>query len=232
MRGIRIVLPRTAWLALIVAVALAVFAAGSLVVDRWRAPSPSAAGWLAELERIPRVAARLPHRSDYLRSAFGAAWADATDAAGGNNACDTRNDILRRDLGEMVTTTGPKCAATVTAGRLRSPYTGRVLVFRRSRATAVQIDHIVPLSYAWDMGAHGWSSTVRLRFANDPANLVAVDERSNQDKKDLEPARWMPPARGFHCQYAKQFVAVLVAYPMLLDEPSARTLRRALRGCG
>ncbi|WP_245548425.1 HNH endonuclease family protein [Gordonia araii] len=224
-------LPRRAWLAIIGCTALAVFAAGSLAVDHRRPSLSSAAIGLAELERIPRVAARLPHRQDYRRAAFGAAWADATDVFGGNNACDTRNDILRRDLDEVVTTTGPRCAATVTAGRLRSPYTGRVLVFRRSRATAVQIDHIVPLSYAWDMGAHGWPPTARLRFANDPANLVAVDERSNQDKRDLEPARWMPPARGFHCQYAKQFVAVLAAYPVLLDEPSAQTLERALRRC-
>jgi hypothetical protein len=219
------------WAALIVCTALAVVAAGTLAVEHRRAPSAAARGWLVELERIPRVAARLPHRSDYQRSAFGAAWADETDAHGGNNACDTRNDILRRDLDEVVTTTGPRCAATVTAGRLRSPYTGRVFVFRRSRAAAVQIDHIVPLSYAWDQGAHAWSSTQRLRFANDPANLVAVDGKSNQDKKDLEPARWMPPARRFHCQYAQQFVAVLAAYPLLLDEPSAHVLRRALTGC-
>ncbi len=228
----RMRLSRPVWAVLVGCTALAVFAASSLIVDQWHAPPPQAIGWLAELQRIPRVAARLPHRPDYQRSAFGAAWADATDVAGGNNACDTRNDILRRDLDEVVTTMGPRCAETVTAGRLRSPYTGRVLVFRRSRATAVQIDHIVPLSYAWDQGAHGWSSAQRLRFANDPANLVAVDERSNQDKKDLEPARWMPPARSFHCQYARQFVAVLAAYPVLLDEPSFTTLQRALWGCG
>ncbi|GAA3034948.1 HNH endonuclease family protein [Gordonia defluvii] len=222
---------RRVWALLIGATALAVFAAGSMAMDQRRDPPASARGWLAELQRIPRVAARLPHRPDYRRSAFGAAWADATDVFGGNNACDTRNDILRRDLDEAVTAPGPRCAATVTAGRLRSPYSGRVLVFRRSRATAVQIDHIVPLSYAWDMGAHGWSSTARLRLANDPANLVAVDEKSNQDKSDLEPARWMPPARQFHCQYAKQFVAVLASYPILLDEPSARVLDGALRGC-
>lgn len=227
----RVTLSRQVWALLSVAAALAVLTAGTQVRDRWSAPPPSAAGWLAELQRLPRVAARLPHRSDYQRSAFGSAWADATDAHGGNNACDTRNDILRRDLDEVVTTTGPRCAATVTAGRLRSPYSGRILVFRRSRAAAVQVDHIVPLSYAWDMGAHAWSSTMRLRFANDPANLVAVDEKSNQDKRDLEPARWMPPARPFHCQYARQFVAVLAAYPILLDEPSARTLHAALRTC-
>ena len=227
----RWVLPRRVWALLVAATVLLVFVAASMAVDQWRAPPPSARGWLAELVRIPRVVARLPHRSDYQRSAFGAAWTDATDVAGGNNACDTRNDILRRDLDEVVTTSGPRCRATVTAGRLRSPYTGRVLVFRRSRATAVQIDHIVPLSYAWDMGAHSWSSTARLRFANDPANLVAVDEKSNQAKRDLEPARWMPPARRFHCQYAKQFVAVLAAYPVMLDEPSARVLVSALHSC-
>ena len=134
---------RRVWALLIGATALAVFAAGSMAMDQRRDPPASARGWLAELQRIPRVAARLPHRPDYRRSAFGAAWADATDVFGGNNACDTRNDILRRDLDEAVTAPGPRCAATVTAGRLRSPYSGRVLVFRRSRATAVQIDHIV-----------------------------------------------------------------------------------------
>ncbi|GED98421.1 HNH endonuclease family protein [Gordonia crocea] len=219
------------WAVLSLSTALAVFGAAWQAVDQADAPPPSARGWLAELARVPRVAARLPHRADYDRSAFGQAWADATDVLGGNNACDTRNDILRRDLDEVVTAAGPRCAATVTAGRLRSPYTGRALVFRRSRATSVQIDHIVPLSFAWDMGAHGWPAATRLRFANDPANLVAVDEKSNRDKGDREPARWMPPARAFHCQYAQQFVAVLAAYPVLLDEPSARVLAAALRGC-
>ena len=100
------------WAALIVCTTLAVVAAGSLAAEHRRTPPASARGWLVELEKIPRVAARLPHRADYQRSAFGAAWADETDAHGGNNACDTRNDILRRDLDEVVTTTGPRCAAT------------------------------------------------------------------------------------------------------------------------
>lgn len=69
----------------------------------------------------------------------------------------------------------------------------------------------------------------RLDFANDPANLVAVDGRSNQEKSDSEPARWMPPARGFWCQYAIQFVIVTATYGLAIDEPSRRVLSEALR---
>jgi hypothetical protein len=28
---------------------------------------------------------------------------------------------------------------------------------------------------AWDLGARNWTDDMRLRFANDPANLLAVD---------------------------------------------------------
>ena len=69
--------------------------------------------------------------------------------------------------------------------------------------------HIVPLALAWDLGARNWSDDVRLRFANDPANLIAVAGKANQDKGDSEPALSMPADLAFRCQYAMQFIAVL-----------------------
>ena len=118
------------------------------------------------------------------------------------------------------------------AGELRSPYTGETVVFRRDRnATAVQIDHIVPLAFAWDMGAFGWSAARRADLANDPANLVAVDAASNQDKSDSEPGRWLPPNKGFHCQYAIEFVVVTRAYGLMIDAASREVLARVLRRC-
>jgi hypothetical protein len=69
------------------------------------------------------------------------------------------------------------------------------------------------------------------RFANDPANLVAVDGQVNRDKGDKEPATWMPPNTAFRCQYAMQFIAVLRGYALPVDAPSATVLRDAAATC-
>ncbi|WP_279105156.1 HNH endonuclease family protein [Gordonia paraffinivorans] len=186
---------------------------------------------LSRLDSLPVVAQR-PERDDYDRAAFGAAWTDAVSVAGGGNGCDTRNDILARDLQDIRAGPIPSCPRAVLGGEFRSPYSGEFVVFSRERAaSAVQIDHIVALAYAWDMGAWSWGMARRVDFANDPANLVAVDGRSNQDKGDSEPARWLPRARGFRCQYAIQFVMVSLAYGLSVDARSRDALAEAL-ACG
>lgn len=91
--------------------------------------------------------------------------------------------------------------------------------------------HIVPLALAWDLGARRWTDARRSRFANDPANLLAVDGPANQDKSDAEPADWMPPNRVFRCQYAMQFAAVLRGYRLPVDTASASALRNAAATC-
>jgi hypothetical protein len=91
--------------------------------------------------------------------------------------------------------------------------------------------HIVPLALAWDLGARNWPDDMRLRFANDPANLIAVDGPANQDKGDKEPATWMPPNTAFRCQYAMQFIAVVRGYALPIDAPSATVLRDAAATC-
>lgn len=212
--------------AMAVAVGVDGFSADPGIDPRVRAMASQAA---AALTSIPISASRVD-RADYDRSAFGSAWSDAASVPGSGNGCDTRNDVLARDLNDIRAGPVSSCPRAVLAGDLRSPYTGGFVAFRRDRnASAVQIDHIVPLSYAWDMGAWSWSPPRRLDFANDPANLVSVDGHSNQDKSDSEPARWMPPAAGFRCQYAIQFVTVTQTYGLSIDEPSRRVLSEALR---
>ncbi|MFW0786774.1 HNH endonuclease family protein [Gordonia sp. CPCC 206044] len=178
------------------------------------------------------IAARRPARDDYQREAFGAAWTDDVRVVDGANGCDTRNDVLARDLRDTRRAPVRSCPTAVMSGEFRSPYTGEFLVFRRDgHAGAVQIDHIVPLAYAWDMGAWAWAPGRRADFANDPANLVAVDASSNLTKSDHEPARWMPPDDGFHCQYAIEFVMVSGTYGLALDRRSRDVLLGALRSC-
>src|SRR6202008_1211834 len=115
------------------------------------------------------------HRYDYRRAAYGDAWDDDNDGALGHNGCDTRDDILNRDLVDKTYVSIKRCPDAVATGTLHDPYTNTTVAFQRGAKVgeSVQIDHIVPLAYAWDMGAYNWPFPERLRFANDPANLLA-----------------------------------------------------------
>lgn len=197
-----------------------------------RADVPTVVPGVDVLGGIAVVPQRI-HRYDYLRSAFGDAWTDDNDAPGGHNGCDTRNDILNRDLVDITLVFTKRCPTAVATGILHDPYTNAVVAFQRGAKVgeSVQIDHLVPLSYAWDMGAYGWPVAERVRFANDPANLLAVQGQANQDKGDSPPGRWMPPNAAFACQYAVGFIAVLRGYSLPVDQASSDVLRQAAATC-
>jgi hypothetical protein len=197
-----------------------------------QADIPTVAPGVDVLAGIPEVPVRVPGY-DYRRDAFGESWDDDTDAPGGRNGCDTRNDILDRDLVDKTYVSISRCPNAVATGTLHDPYTSETINLVRGNQTgaAVQIDHLVPLAYAWDQGARTWTDEMRIRFANDPANLLAVEGQANQDKGDKEPAGWMPPNQAFWCQYAVQFIAVMRGYALPLDAPSAPVLREAAATC-
>ena len=136
---------------------------------------------------------------DYRRDAFGDTWTDDNPAPGGHNGCDTRNDILDRDLVDKSYVSIKRCPTAVATGLLHDPYTNAEVAFTRGEQTgaAVQIDHIVPLALAWDLGAQVWTDDLRLRFANDPANLLAVAGGANQDKGDTNRRPGCRPTRRF-----------------------------------
>ena len=196
------------------------------------AAPPVVAAGTDVLAGVTTVAARV-RGGDYLRAAFGDAWDDENTAPGGHNGCDTRDDILDRDLTDKTYVATKRCPQAVATGTLRDPYTNETIPFTRGNqvGAAVQIDHIVPLAYAWDMGARDWPDALRKRFANDPANLLAVAGRANQDKGDLPPGEWMPPNAAFGCQYAVAFIAVIRGYGLAVEQLSAERLRTAAAGC-
>jgi hypothetical protein len=228
---------RLAWLvagvALTVVVAFQVTAAAQRA-DRFVALAdvPTVAAGVDVLAGVVVIPQRV-HGNDYRRAAFGDAWTDDTSAPGGHNGCDTRNDVLDRDLLEKTYTSIKRCPTAVATGTLHDPYTNAVIAFTRGNqvGASVQIDHIVPLALAWDLGARDWTDDLRVRFANDPANLLAVQGQANQDKGDGEPSVWMPPNHAFWCQYAVQFAAVLRGYALSVDAPSAVVLRDAAATC-
>jgi hypothetical protein len=217
----------------------------ALVVAFQVTASTERAGRFVAVADVPTVApgvdvlagiAEIPQRirgDDYRRVAFGDSWTDDNVAPGGHNGCDTRNDVLDRDLLDKTYTSIKRCPAAVATGTLHDPYTNAVVAFTRGNqvGASVQIDHIVPLALAWDLGARNWTDELRTRFANDPANLIAVAGRANQDKGDGQPAVWMPPNHAFWCQYSVQFAEVLRGYELPIDQPSAVVLRDAASTC-
>lgn len=143
-------------------------------------PHTSSSEAAAALENLP-VKGRAPKTGYDRELKFGAAWADADQ-----NGCDTRNDILARDLID-VTLSGD---CKVVAGMLEDPFTGSTIEFVRGQATsaAVQIDHLVALSDAWQKGAQQLTQEERIAFANDPMNLQAVSGKANAQKGDSDAA--------------------------------------------
>lgn len=228
---------RSWWL--IAAVALTVVVAVQVVsAERHDAPFiaradvPTVAPGVDVLAGVAVIPARV-RAHDYRRAAFGESWTDDTTAPGGHNGCDTRNDVLDRDLTDKTYVAISRCPTAVATGVLHDPYTSAVVDFTRGNqiGASVQIDHLVPLALAWDLGARDWTDETRVRFANDPANLIAVAGQANQDKGDAEPADWMPPNRAFWCQYAVQFAEVLRGYALPIDASSATVLRDAAATC-
>ena len=96
-------------------------------------------------------------------------------------------------------------------------------------ADEVEIDHVFPLSAAWDLGAHSWDDARRLAFANDPRNLVAVHRSVNQQKSDQLPAQWLPPDPAARCWYVQRLAEVAAVYGLALPGEDARVMRAQCR---
>ncbi|WP_031184280.1 HNH endonuclease family protein [Streptomyces seoulensis] len=168
------------------------------------------------------VKGRAP-KTGYSRERFGSAWAD-TDS----NSCDTRDDILKRDLKE-VKFSGGKCK--VTFGVLEpDPYSGKTVTYRRGRSL-VDIDHVVALSDAWQKGAKYWDSSKRIALANDPLNLIAVDASTNRGKGDGDTASWVPPATKYRCTYVAAQVAVKKKYDLWVTSAEKSAMKKILTSC-
>jgi|UniRef100_UPI0040492380 hypothetical protein len=172
------------------------------------------------------VKGRAP-KTGYERAVFGPAWADVD-----RNGCDTRNDILYRDLTSKVFKSGTR-ECVVLSGTLLDPYSGEKISFLRGVTSSmeVQIDHVVALSNAWQTGAFKLTFEKRREFANDPLNLVAVKGRLNSQKGDGDAATWLPPRKNIRCAYVAQQIAVKAKYNLWVTPPEKAAMVRLLANC-
>ena len=146
-----------------------------------------------------------PPPGSYDRSVFGG-WIDDD-----GNCQNTRHERLIARSVEPVKLSQDGCE--VVRGRWNDPYTGSTYTLARE----LEIDHVVPLSYAWEHGASHWDPKKQRRFANDPANLLPVGMTVNRSKGAAGPLEWLPPAATFVCEYLLRFSRVTTRYELVLS---------------
>ncbi|MFB6889001.1 HNH endonuclease family protein [Kitasatospora sp. NPDC056327] len=167
-------------------------------------------------------------KEGYDRNEFGPAWTDNVDGVpGGHNNCDTRNDLLARDGSAVERKDGSTCV--VTSMTIHDPYTGRTVQWSKQQASKIQIDHVMPLSYDWQMGASQWDKPKRVQIANDPLNLIPADGSQNASKGDSGPSAWLPAAPEIRCAYAVRFAQVSLKYQLPVTEADKKAM---LQQCG
>ncbi|TYP88436.1 HNH endonuclease family protein [Blastococcus xanthinilyticus] len=203
-------------------------AVGASLADEATAQAVASAGETTALAALAaiEVKGRAP-RTGYDRDLFGSGWLD-TD----RNGCDTRNDVLKRDLQAETFKPGTRSCVVLT-GTLADPYSGKTIAFQRGQDTSsdVQIDHVVALSDAWQKGAQQLDESRRRAFANDPLNLLAVDGPLNMQKGDGDAATWLPPARGYRCEYVARQVAVKATYALWMTQAEKNAIATVLSSC-
>lgn len=165
---------------------------------------------LASGGRLPKnhVTAQAMINSDmaYARKHFGSGWNDSD-----NDCQNTRAELLIKQSIRLVSFTSAN-GCTVAQGAWRSYFTGKLY----TKAPQVDIDHVVPLYWAWHHGAATWSKAERRRFANDNANLIVVEARLNRQKGAKGIDQWLPPSA--RCQYVLRFLRVVLGYKLQVTD--------------
>lgn len=194
-------------------------------------PSGFVAKTMATLDSLP-VKGRAP-KTGYSREQFGKAWDDDNRVEMGKNGCDTRNDILNRDLAKIVHKPRTHDCVVLSGVLMDDPYTGNTIPFTRGKRTssAIQIEHVVAISDAWQKGAQQLSREKRKSFANDPRNLLSVDGPTNGEKSDKDAASWLPPNKAFRCEYVTKQVQVKKVYHLWVTKAEKDAIKRVLAKC-
>lgn len=217
---------------LVVIVVVVIVVIASVIYNREKigkssVPSAQQAA-LTLLDSIP-VKGPAP-KTGYSRDQFGPPWTDDVDGVVfGRNGCDTRDDILRRDLSNVF----PPKGCSILSGVLHDPYTGREIPFDRDEGTdvLVQIDHVVPLLDAWQTGAQQWDLVKRTQLANDPQELLAVSGKANRKKKASNVASWLPSNKDFRCDYVTRVVKIKSKYGLWMVQAERDEASRVLKTC-
>ena len=155
----------------------------------------------------PPVMGTIRKAQKYVREEFMSAWSDDD-----GDCQNLRHELLiEHSLSTVSFSSSRQCI--VTSGTWLDPYRGEVI----KQASNLDVDHVVPLSYAFSYGAADWSSSKKAQFSQDPINLLLVSKSANRSKGGKGPAKYMPQL-SFHCSYTKIWLDVLEKYTLNFAE--------------
>lgn len=197
------------------------------------------------LELLANISVKEESEVDYARSEW-KHWSST-----GRSCWDTRELILLRDakpgtvifidkqkntttdesqacgIGKMVEEDGKTKINTENSGEWIDPYSGKKI----TSSSNIDIDHIIPLSYAAKNGGQEWASEVKEQFANDPDNLLATSAKENRSKGDKGPGLYMPSYKPYRCQYSKAFTTIANKYQLSIQKSDYEVLEKTLNEC-
>ena len=187
-------------------------------------PAPAESSTTTGKALLGKLTVKAESTKHYERSYFGDGFVDA------NSDCqDTRAEVLIDESLKAVTYTSTR-HCTVKTGKWLSWYDDATW----TKASDVDIDHVVPLAEVWGSGATTWTHAKRVRYANDLGyswTLDAVTDNVNQSKGDRDPAEWLP--QDHQCKYARHWVAIKYRWRLSIDQDEKDTLSGILTGsCG
>ena len=170
-------------------------------------------GLLTALDCVPVTEERI---GGYKRSLF-KHWVDAN-----GNGKNTRAEVLIAE--SLISVQFSSTGKTVSTGKWLSLYDGETW----TKASDVDVDHVVALAEAWRSGAWKWSSSRRQSYANDLGvawTLRAVTDNVNQSKSDDDPTYWLPPLESANCVYLTEWVAVKIRWKLSVDAEERQSIR-------
>jgi len=101
----------------------------------------------------------------------------------------------------------------VVLGTWRDEMTG--LVYRAENPfRLLEIDHLIPLKWAWDHGAENWDYAKRNKFANDRRFLLITAKSVNGSKSEKGADLYLPINRDLACTYLVKFQEGVMEYDL------------------
>ena len=143
-------------------------------------------------------------------------WSD-TD----KDCLNTRHEILVKRSLIPVTFNRRKCK--VLEGKWEDYYYPQI----HSYAHEVDIDHLIPLKHAHEVGAAHWTKKEKKKFANDPQNLVITDKKYNRKKGAKRIDEWLPIHKNYACKYIRDWIKIKRKYQLEITKSEARAIQSA-----
>lgn len=151
---------------------------------------------------------------------------------------DVREEVLYRDaapgsvvlLDKNKNETGSKAnACSIKSGSWVDVYSGKSF----SDPSKLDIDHMIPLSYAAQHGGQGWDGKRKSEYANsmNTGHLVTSSASQNRSKGDKGPSKWKPSDKASWCQYATNWISVSSAWGLTTTEADKKELASMLDTC-